>query len=441
MSIQERTGPDRFPLKVGPTKRYFVDQDDRPVLIQGDAAWSLIAAARREDATTYLDDCAAKGFNAVIVNVLEMYFAPDPPRDPYGEAPFMTPGDFSTPSEPYFAHVDWVVAEADRRGILVFLVPTYLGHPTPHAYGDAYGYGRPEGWYAEVLANGVDGCRAFGRYLGRRYQRFDNVVWTMGGDRNPGDVLEHMRAMAEGILEEDTRHLFSAHALPEATPSVQYAGEPWLDIDFTYSYQLLHFALLRDYLRSPIRPNIMIESTYEYDHGASSAQIRRQAYWPLLCGAAGQFMGVLGLFDFAAGWEGLLDAPGRHAQVHLRALADGYRWWDLVPDLSRGKDYAAWHDASLRPFIVTGVGELRGMDFCSAARTPDGELAMAYMPTSRQVVVDLTQMSGPIVRATWFDPITGARTPAGYWPVSDHAPFSPSASQDWVLILESVPDM
>ena len=439
MAIQQRPARHRFPLRVGPTKRYFVDQDDRPVLIQGDAAWSLIAAATIEDAVTYLGDCADKGFNAVIVNVLEMYFAPDPPRDLDGEEPFATSGDFSTPNERYFAHVDRVIAEADRLGILVFLVPTYLGHPNPGGYGIEYGYGRPEGWYAEVMANGVEGCRDFGRYLGRRYQQYDNVVWTMGGDRNPGDALEHVRAMAEGILEFDSRHLVCAHALPEATPSVVYAGEPWLDIDFTYSYQVLHFALMRDYLRPAGRPNIMIESTYEFDHNASTVQIRRQAWWPLLCGAAGQFMGVLGLFDFAAGWEGRLDAPGRQAQVHLASLTSGLRWWDLVPDRSRGKEYSAWHDASLRPLIVSGVGELRGMDFCSAARTPDGGLAMAYMPTARTIVVDMTQMSGPVVRSTWFDPITGARTPAGFWPVTDVAPFAPPADQDWVLILESLP--
>lgn len=437
MTIERQIESNRFPLKVGPTGRYFVDQDDRPVLIQGDAAWSLIAAARREDVEVYLDDCVSKGFNAIIVNVVEAYFAPDPPRNLYREAPFTTVGDLSTPNEAYFSHVDWVVAEADRRGILIFLVPTYLGHPNPHAYGEQYGYGVPEGWYAEVVANGVDGCRAFGRYLGRRYAKFDSIVWTMGGDRNPGDVHAHICAMADGIREADTRHLFSAHALPEATPSVQYAGDSWLDIDFTYSYQLLHFALLRDYLRQPIRPNIMIESTYEYDHGATPAQIRRQAYWPLLCGAAGQFMGVLGLFDFAPGWQGLLDSPGREAQLHLGSLMRGHPWWDLVPDLSRGKEYAAWHDASVRPFVTSGVGELRGMDFCSAARSPDGRLAMAYLPTARQICVDLAQMSGPVVKATWFDPIRGTRTPAGYWPVGKEAPFLPPGAQDWLLILES----
>ena len=243
--------------------------------------------------------------------------------------------------------------------------------------------------------------------------------------------------MVKGIQETDGRHLFSARALPAATPSLQYPDDPWLDIDFTYSYQILHLALLRDYLRKPVRPNLMIESSYEFDHGASPAQIRRQAYWSVLCGAAGQFMGTLGVFDFPFGWRQLLDSPGRQGEFQLGSLMRGYRWWDLIPDLSRGPEYSAWHDDSLRPFISSGAGEMRGMDFCSAARTADGELAMAYLPIARDIAVDLTQMKGPIVKATWFDPITGARTPAGLWRTDDQAPFTPPAAHDWVLIVES----
>jgi hypothetical protein len=62
---------------------------------------------------------------------------------------------------------------------------------------------------------------------------------------------------------------------------------------------------------------------------------------------------------------------------------------------------------------------------------------MAYLPTSRQVTVDVSQMSGPLVEATWFDPITGMRTPAGLWRTSEQAVLTPPAPQDWALILET----
>jgi Protein of unknown function (DUF4038)/Putative collagen-binding domain of a collagenase len=428
-----------YPVAIGPGNRYLVDARGEPVLIIGDAAWSLIVGATREGVAAYLDDDAAKGFNAILVNLLEAYFAPDPPRNLFGEAPFTVAGDFSTPNETYFEYVDWVLGEAARRGILVFLVPTYLGHRNPHGYAETYGH-HAEGWYDEVIANGVEGCLEFGRFLGRRYGRFDNIIWTMGGDRDPGDALEHTRAMVRGIQEFDHRHLFTAHVQPEGTPSVEYHDDPWLAVDFTYSYQILHQALLRDYLRTPTRPNLMIESTYEFDHNASGVQIRRQAYWSLLCGAAGQFMGGLGLFDFAPGWEGRLDSDGRRAIAHLASLFREYPWYDLVPDLSRSKEYSSWRDPSLRPFITSGVGELRGLDFCSAARTPDGRLAIVYMPTAREITVDVSQMAGPLVDATWFDPISGVRRPGGLWRTSELAVLTPPAPQDWALVLQSVAD-
>jgi hypothetical protein len=422
---------------VGPTGRYLVDQNGKPVLVQGDAAWSMIAAATREEVQQYLANSAAKGFNAIIVNLLEAYFAPDPPRTRYGVEPFTTKGDFSTVNEAYFAHVDWVLRQAGEHGITVLLVPTYLGHPAPHYYGARYGYNRTEGWYDEVLAAGVDKMRDFGRYIGKRYRDIDNLIWTLGGDRNPGKAIEHMRALAAGILENDKRHLLSAHVLPEALPFEQYPDDAWLNINFTYSYQIVHSAVLREYLRRPTNPNFMIESSYEFEHNASTVQIRRQAYWSMLGGAAGQFMGTNRIYDYAPGWQDVLDSPARTAQRHLKTLFSRYKWWELVPDLSRRHEYGPWHDEDPHPIVIAGVGELRGLDFAAAARTPDGRLMMVYMPTQRTITVDLTQIAGKSACAYWFNPETGADTPAGTWPTDRAYEFTPAAPHDWVLVLES----
>jgi hypothetical protein len=445
MDLTRVDDPPAYPLAIGPTGRYFVDQNGRPVLVQGDAAWSIMVAPTREGVEHYLDNIAAKGFNAILANLIESHFSPDPPGNRYGDAPFTSPGDFATPNEPYMAHVDWVIRQAERRGILVFLVPSYLGYPVPHmSHGATYGYDSPEGWFAEVLANGVDGCREYGRYLGRRYRDFSNVVWTIGGDRNPDEALMQLRAMAAGVQEADDRHLFAAHVLPEAFPFDQYPADPWLAIDFTYSYQIVHAALMQHYLRAEVHPNILIESTYERDgNNASDAQIRRQAYWAILCGAGGQFIGSSGIWDFAPGWESLLDSPARVAQAHFHDVFGRYKWWELVPDLSRSYAYTgvavghAWHDPTLKEFISAGVGELKGLDFASAARAPDGHLAIVYLPTARAITIELGQLRGPGVTATWFDPITGSSAPAGDWPTSQPQEFSPPSAQDWVLVIEA----
>ncbi len=413
------------------------------MLLQGDAAWSLIVGLSLPDAVRYLDDIATKGFNAVVVNLIESHFAPDPPRNTLGHEPFLIRGDLGAPNDMYMAHAHDVLRAAEARGIVTFLVPTYLGYPVPHmSHGSAYGYDKEEGWYREVIAAGVDTCREFGRYIGQQFADLSNLIWTIGGDRNPGPVIDHMDAIASGISESGGPSLFGAHGLPESFPFDVYPDSTWLSLDFTYTYQLVHSAVMQHYLRTPARPNILIESTYENDgNNASDQQIRRQGYWAILGGATGQFIGSYGVWNFASDWAERLDSPARQSQAHLGRLFEGYPWWDLVPDLSRASAYTgvavghAWRDDSLREFVVEGVGELRGMNFASAARTPDGRLAMVYVPDPRQIVIDLTQMSGEVT-ASWFNPVDGSKVGAGTH--SNRAPtaFLSPFSEDSVLILD-----
>src|SRR5438128_2266628 len=83
----------RYPLTISEDRRRLLDSAGRPFLVQGDAAWSIIANLTYDDAVRYLDDRRAKGFNTVLVNLIEHLFSSDPPRDLAGREPFTTPGD------------------------------------------------------------------------------------------------------------------------------------------------------------------------------------------------------------------------------------------------------------------------------------------------------------------------------------------------------------
>jgi hypothetical protein len=412
-----------YPLKVARSGRYLVDQDNEPVFMQGDSAWSLISALDLPEAERYLKDRQEKGFNSLWLGLIEHLFAPDPPRNRAGDEPFLVPGDFSTPGEPYFAHADAVIRSAAERGIQVFLTPCYLGYPDPN-YPD-YG-GRAEGWYDEVLANGVAKCRDFGRYVGSRYRDFPNIVWVIGGDRCPGRALEHMRALAKGIAAEDESHLLTAHVHPECSPVEQYPGDTWLSLNMTYTYSIVHRGLLRDYARDPILPNVLFETTYENEHNASELQIRRQAYWALLCGACGQFMGNKPMWMFGPGWEQALDSPGAVAMARLRHLIDDLPWWDLAPDAAHS-------------VVAAGIGELNGLDFCAAAATLNCELIVAYMPTARELTVDLRHLAGLQVRARWFDPRGGGYLDGEAPEPAREQTFTPPSEGDWVLVISAEP--
>jgi len=102
-------------------------QDRRPFLIVGDTAWSLIVDLKEADIKAYLDDRHKRGFNAIIVNLLEHKFATNAPRNRAGLEPFTKTGDFATPNTEYFDFAHRVVGWANERGISVWLAPAYLG--------------------------------------------------------------------------------------------------------------------------------------------------------------------------------------------------------------------------------------------------------------------------------------------------------------------------
>ena len=83
-------------------------------------------------------------------------------------------------------------------------------------------------------------------------------------------------------------------------------------------------------------PFLFVESTYEGEHNASELQIRRQAWWSVLCGANGHCMGNNPIWLFWDGWEAALDLPASEAMARLGAFFRALPWAELVPDTERG---------------------------------------------------------------------------------------------------------
>jgi len=399
-----------LPLKISGNSRYLLDQNEQAVFLQGDTPWSLISGLTKDEAARYLKDRQAKGFNALIVNLIEHKYRGPVNRE--GEPPFTATGDFATPNEKYFAHSDWVLRRAADEGIVILLAPMYLGYK-----------GTDEGWYQEVRLNGEAKCRDYGRYLGRRYKDYSNIIWLMGGDRNPADVRDEVDGLAAGIREFAPSHLFTAHTVSESTPAEQYSLSQWLDLNATYTYMIVHRQLLANYHRRPVRPNILIESTYEGEHNASPLQIRRQAYWALLAGATGQFYGNRPIWGFFPGWEKALDSRGGQDMARLAEFIKSRPWHTLVPD-----------DA--HKVVTSGLGEFRGLDYLAAGRSADRRMLMAYIPTPRSVVVQFSELAGNKLKASWFDPQSGKTLDAGEYQAQGQHEFHTPGDGDWVLVVE-----
>ena len=408
------------PLAVSENHRYLVDQNHVPYLLQGEAAWSLIVVPSDQEVEQYLKNRRDKGFNAVLVELIEHRYSKKPPLNAAGDPPFTTPGDFSTPNEKYFAHADWVIRKAGEYGSQVLLTPIYLGY-----------VGTDEGWIEELMKLKPEKCLEYGRYLGKRYKDFDNIIWVMGGDRNPKDVIEKVDLIALGIREFDKRHLFTAHGNSEPSTPEQFGSGGWLDINSSYSCETVHERLFRDYNHQPVLPTFLIESCYEGEHNSSEVQIRRQAYWAVLCGGFGHVFGNNplwhfegpSLYPFEGTWQQAMDLPGSQSMMRWGKLFRSRRWFDLLPDQK--------HEV-----VIAGVGEFLGNDYLAAGRTLDGSTVIAYMPTKRTIKVEMSKVSGVQAVAWWFDPSSGRVTEAGAFATTGILEFTPPAEGDWILVLD-----
>jgi hypothetical protein len=118
--------------------------------------------------------------------------------------------------------------------------------------------------------------------------------------------------------------------------------------------------------------------------------------------------------------------------THFRDLLIGRPWWRLEPDADN-------------TLLTDGLGaeEERAL----ATRAADGSLALVYLPSAREITVDLSQLAGPSVAAQWYDPadarlytVSGSPFPATGSRRFHPSPVDNSSGfDDWVLVLERRP--
>jgi hypothetical protein len=420
MTVTVGTTGVAFPLHTESGKRYLVDASGQPFFIHGDTPWSLVVQLTKAQVDQYLNDRQQKGFNTLLFNLIEHYFSANPPYNVYGDAPFTTPGDFATPNEAYFAHAEYVIAQARARGMLVMVTPAYMG----------FG-GAEEGWYQEMLANGEVKLRAYGRYLATRFAAYDNILWVHGGDFGPPN-LAILRAIPNGIREIDTEALHTLHTGRGASAlGFLGTGEAWLTVNNIYTTEsTVVSSAFTEYARSTM-PFFLLEARYENEVGAGEHVVRYQAYQAVLSGGAGHLMGNNPIWRFANGWQTALASNGAATLAHLRSLFDTLAWWTLVPDTANA-------------LLTAGAGS--GSSQAVAARAGNSAFALLYTPSVRGLTVNLAQLGGPNVRARWYDPTRGTYTnvAGSPFPASGSQTFTPAGNNangfgDWVLVLDSVP--
>jgi hypothetical protein len=418
-------------LKVSANRRFLVHADGAPFFYLGDTAWELFHRLNRAEAARYLENRRAKRFTviqAVVLAELDGLHTPNA----LGATPLLD-DDPTRPNEAYFRHVDYIVSTAEAKGLFIGMLPTW---------GDKV---RKQWGVGPVIFN-AQNARVYGRFVGRRYQASPNIIWILGGDRNPDGYEEIWDAMAAGLKEGDGgRHLITYHPQGGRSSSEWFDRTAWLDFNLLQSghgeRDLPNYRMIaKDYDLVPAKPCMDGEPRYE-DHPINwdpkngwfnDYDVRQAAYWALFAGAHGHTYGCHDIWQMMApgrkpvsharhNWYDALDLPGASQMQHARRLIESRPFLARVPDQS---------------LIAGEAGS--GADHLQAARGDD--YAFVYVPTGKPASIRLGKIQGDKLKAWWFDPRNGETTAIGEFPNRGTREFvppgKPARGNDWVLVLD-----
>ena len=444
-----------FPLTIGPTSRYLIDQSSVPFPILGRTAW-FITSLSETDYKTFIDDTVAKGYNAIEFHVVNHDSrGNNEPFSGNGTLPFskrldgsawagsLSYGDindeapdFSLPNLTYWTHVDALLAYAESKGILCFMFPAYAGNQ-----------GGSQGWMHEMVANGSIKMQAYGAFIATRYKTRGNIVWMLGGDYGPFNLPEELaveQAMLAGmqsVAGQRSTNLSAEWTGPSIYTNIGDAtvlAAGTLQGAYTWQGDVNTYAR-NGYSHFPVWPTFLLEEPYDEEgpdgnsvNPSATQPVRRFQWWGWLSGIAGYISGNGYVWPFNSGWQAHLNTQGVQDMARLNAFVRWIAWYNLVPSGLGGMKT-----------LVVGNSSPSSSAYVAAAATPDRTLLVAYVPPahSGSITIDMTAMSG-LTRARWFNPASAAYTVIGTFANTGTHSFTPLGNNgtgftDWVLLLET----
>ncbi|KAA2241731.1 DUF4038 domain-containing protein [Chitinophaga agrisoli] len=414
--------------------RYLL-RNDQPFFWLGDTAWELFHRLNREEADKYLQHRASQGFTVIQAVALAEFDGLHTPNA-YGDLPLQQ-DDPTRPNEAYFRHVDYIIDKAASYGLVIGLLPTWGDKVWKSSWGKG-----PEVFNA-------DNAKAYGKWLGQRYGKRPNIIWILGGDRNPQNE-QHVniwRQMAAGILEGagTQQPLITFHPQPNALGTAQwFRQDEWLSFHMFQNGHCrntpVYDKIQAVYNLTPTKPVLDGEPLYE-DHpicfnvkdlGTSSAyDVRQYAYLDLFAGAFGHTYGCHDIWQFYSPdreavngphvyWQAAMDLPGASQMQYVRKLMEANLLTERVPDQSLILE-------NNLP-AATRIQATRGKDYL-----------YVYTAAGLPFTVQLGKINGSTLNAGWYDPRNGQFTVIDKVENQGQRQFTPPKSgygQDWVLVLQ-----
>lgn len=433
------------PIQIHPDQRFLKTAEGQPFFWMADTAWELFHRLDENQATYYLDTRKDQGFNVVQAVVLAELDGIHTPNA-NGDSPFLNLENWEY-NEAYFRHVDRILDLALARGIHIALLPTWGDKLFKNSWGIGPEIFTPTTAYS------------YGKWIGTRYKDRKNLIWVLGGDRNPredSEDIEVWNQMAKGILETQNPEnpiLITYHPQPTEPggSSNWFHQADWLDFNMHQTghcpNQATYVKIAQDLALAPHKPTLDGEPMYE-EHpkcfnakelGYSEAtDIRKIMYWNVFTGAAGQTYGchaVWQMYDLDKSpinaplkpWYKSLDLEVANQVKHLKNLMLSRPFFDRIPDQSLIAD-----------------DQLNDSTFATATRDKNGSYAFFYFPTGKPTTINLESLSGSTFKLTWMDPRTGVEFPEkdeNSITVKENLLITPPSTgrgNDWVLLVDAL---
>ena len=413
--------------------RYLL-KNNKPFFWLGDTGWELFHRLNREEAGQYLKRRSEQGFTVIQAVVLAEMDGLHK-ANAYGQTPF-TDDDPGKPNEKYFEHVDYIIDKAAEYNMSIALLPTW----GDKIFKDRWGSG-PE------IFNETNAAQ-YAAWIAKRYKDKKNIIWVLGGDRNPrnGQDVAIWRSMGNAIMKAtDDKAIITFHPQPNQLGSAQWFNDDkWLAFNMFQNGHCRGVAMYDKistvYNLATVKPVIDAEPIYE-DHpvcfnakdlGTSSAyDVRMFAYLELFAGAHGHTYGCHDIWQFYSSknepvngphyfWQEALELPGANQMIYVKRLMEAYPITERVPDQSLIKE------ASFSP--AEHIQATRGDDYC-----------MVYSAAGKPFTIVSTKIKSNKIRSYWYDPRNGKSTDIILKDEGKNQQFIPPTSgygQDWVLVID-----
>jgi hypothetical protein len=415
-------------LKISENRRFFINQNGKPFIWLADTDWTIAQRLKWDDVEYLMQKRKSQGFTVFQIVAL------DPEQDkemrnPAGDKALLN-DNLSTPNEKYFQYLDWILDKAEEFGFYVLLLPVWGELVVGHNW---------MGEFSEKIVT-AENAYEFGRWIGNRYKDRPNIIWCLGGDRQPihlgveyKDVWRNMaEGIAKGVLNRDLKHnvkdpdwhkiLITYHSCHEAETGECSTMSYWTDDDAWISFIMIqsghgltpkNYELVKkDYDREIPMPVFDGEPAYEqmpttWPIGSDFHEgwmVRKRAYWSLFAGSFGHTYGHPSVCWMISEKE--------------RDSFRRYSWFDAMDQ------EGAWQMKILRDFL-----ESRDLSQCipcqeilteqseksedildehiQACVERDGKFSCVYFPSGGKETIDLSWLKGHYLQMWWLNPRDG----------------------------------